>query len=226
MQKMKSILVIIYVLISSSLLNAQSDICKCLDGIGTVNGDEPSLVVEFANGQKLIVCGYEQQKISDNEILISEFDIFNCQTKKSLVQFGAVDLCRIVHKEDKVIINKLKKLPAGKNWEWINISIGVQELGEKNGDIYITQLVPNFKKLKIDSKLIEEFFQQVSFLKGKGYSNKFEEIIGKLEVLSLNGNSQAYSILMNFEEYFNFKPDGAIAEQWKDALATVNWTKK
>jgi len=32
--------------------------------------------------------------------------------------------------------------------------------------------------------------------------------------------------LYDLENYFNYQTDGAIAEQWKGAVATVKWIKK
>jgi hypothetical protein len=50
-----------------------------------------------------------------------------------------------------------------------------------------------------------------------------EDDLGRLEVLSIQGNEKAWKILKNYEKFTGEKADGALAEQWKDAVATVGW---
>ena len=63
-------------------------------------------------------------------------------------------------------------------------------------------------------------------MKGTGKLDNPEELLGRLEILALNDIKKAVDILNDFENYFNYKTDGAIAEQWKDAVATIKWIRK
>ncbi len=62
--------------------------------------------------------------------------------------------------------------------------------------------------------------------KGKGIGENWEKIIDFLETLSINGNEEAWNILKNYKSFTGQETDGAIAETWKDAIATVEWIKK
>lgn len=60
-------------------------------------------------------------------------------------------------------------------------------------------------------------------MKGTGKLENPEEILSRLEFLALNDFNEAVDILCDFENYFDYQTDGAITEQWKDAVATVKW---
>lgn len=80
MQKMTKQLTIILTIISITV-TAQSTDCRCFNGIGSSEFDEPSLTIDFSNGTTLSVCGYEQEKLNENEVYISEFNVFNCKNR-------------------------------------------------------------------------------------------------------------------------------------------------
>ena len=58
---------------------------------------------------------------------------------------------------------------------------------------------------------------------GLQYDWEWEEIIGKLELLSLIKNEKALEILLNLEKITNYQLDGAFKEQYNDAVSNVNW---
>jgi hypothetical protein len=62
--------------------------------------------------------------------------------------------------------------------------------------------------------------------KGNGFGSEWESDLGKLEVLSLLGNNDAWEILKNYEDFTRDTTDGALSEQWEDAVATVKWIKE
>ena len=115
----------------------------------------------------------------------------------------------------------LQYLPAGNNWTWKFIQIGKQIITCEKDLLKISSLIPQYSQVKIDSELENGFLK--SLKKGKGFSEDWENEIGKLEILSLNGNEIAWEVLKNYEEFTGFKTDGAIAEDWKKAIANVEW---
>ncbi len=223
---MKQTLLSIIFIASSLLLFGQESNCKCFNGIGSSEGDNPSFTIEFKNGIILSVCGYELEKVAQNEIRITEFNVFNCKTGESLVEFGAVQTCNVKSDKNELIITELEYLPAGKNWKWKLIPIRKQIIKETGNDVVVLPFQKAFVRNDIDQAETEQFLKELENLKGKGFNNDFENIIGKLEVLALNNNSIAENILINFEKYFNFELDGAYAEQWIDAKATLRWINK
>ncbi len=225
MQKMTKLLTIILTIISITV-TAQSTDCGCFNGIGSSESDKPSLTIEFSNGTTLSVCGNEQKKLSENEVLISEFNVFNCKTGEQLVEYGAIKNCIVKKDEHGLTITELKYLPIGENWKWEQVKIGLQQIFVKENKLIVLNQKPAFRKVKIDEKRTESFLQKLRKMKGVGKLDNPEEILGRLEVLALNDIKEAVAILYDFENYFNYRTDGAIAEQWKDAIATVKWIKE
>ena len=223
---MRIITLLSFLLLISTLLIGQTNSCECFNGIGSSENDKPSLIVEFVNGQKLSVCGYEQKKISENEVLISEFNVFDCKTGKSFTEYGAVQNCQVSFENGVLKIIEFKYLPAGKNWEWKQVQIGLEQIFVKENKLIVIGQKPKCENIKIEKERIDEFFAELDSIKMNGKIENPEEILGKLEILSLNNNQKATTILFDFENYFNYVTDGAIAEQWKDAIATVNWIRK
>jgi hypothetical protein len=70
-----------------------------------------------------------------------------------------------------------------------------------------------------------EFINDIILNKDNGmqYDWEWEEIIGKLELLSLIKNQKALEILLNLEKITNYQLDGAFKEQYNDAVSNINW---
>ena len=191
--------------------------CGCYNGIGSSENSEPIMTYNFSNGKSVSVCGYKET----GKKHISEFNVFDCENGKSYAEYGAVDNCFIIPGNDTLTIQLLQYLPAGNNWTWEFIQIGEQIITSEKDSLLISSLVPQYLPVKIDSELASGFIK--SLKKGQGFSEDWENEIGKLEILSLNGNKKAWEILNNYEEFTGFKTDGAMAEDWKNAIAYVEW---
>lgn len=198
--------------------------CNCFDGIGSSDKDKPILVHHFLNGKSISVCGFYDEEIQSNQLIMSEFAIFDCETGKNYVEFGATQTCAIKTTQKALIIEELKYLPVGTDWKWEFISMGEQQISEKEKELIISEMKPKILSLSIDKKLEIAFLN--SLKRNSGMSPNWEEQIGKLEVLALNGNEKAMDILKNYETFFAIKTDGALAETWKEAIANVEWMNK
>ncbi|MFA5556199.1 MAG: hypothetical protein WCY06_05045 [Flavobacteriaceae bacterium] len=196
--------------------------CNCFDGIGSRKGDTATLVLNFRNGQSISVCGFVDKEMEGTTI--SEFNVFECKTGKSLTEYDAMQICKLYKKKDSLIIQELKYLPTGKNWTWNLIQIGEEIITIKDKKIFTTGNKPKLEKFAIDDNDAEIFLN--SLTKGKGHNNEWELEIGKLEVLTLLGNERAKYILENYEEYTGQETDGAVRETWKDARAITEWIKQ
>jgi len=137
------------------------------------------------------------------------------------VEYGAIQICKIEEKKDTLTIYELKYLPIGTNWNWELIQIAKQEILVTEGNLIANPQIPDLEKFIIEETEQTQFLN--SLKKGNGFGAEWESDLGKLEVLSLLGNKKAWEILKNYEEFTEDKTDGALAEQWKDALATVEW---
>jgi len=200
-----------------------SNECSCYNGIGSSEADKPIFSSSFSNGSSVSLCGYLNEDMQKGSQIISEFNVFDCKTGTALVEYGALQTCRVIKKENSIVIEELSYLPAGENWEWMLIQIGKQTLLPKGEGIYVQPQIPKLEKIKINKTKQSKFLN--SLQKGNGFGEEWESDIGKLEVLSLIGNDRAWEILKNYQEFTGELTDGALAEQWKNAIATVEWIK-
>ena len=69
--------------------------CNCFDGIGSRKGDTSIFVMKFSNGERISVCGFVDKEME--ETTISEFNVFECSTGKSLTEYDAMQICRACH---------------------------------------------------------------------------------------------------------------------------------
>ena len=196
--------------------------CKCFDGIGSSKDDTPILELNFSSGQRISICGFLDKEMEG--IIISEFNVFECNSGKPLAEYDATQICRIIEKPDTLLIQELKYLPTGKNWDWNLIQIAEQIITTKDKKIFVSEKKLKLEKFNIDENEATLFLN--SLKKGKGYSNEWELEIGKLEALTILGNEKAKYILENYENFIGKETDGAMAETWKDAKSTASWVKK
>jgi hypothetical protein len=64
-----------------------------------------------------------------------------------------------------------------------------------------------------------------SFKTNKYKTIDTEELIGRLEILALTNNLKAKKILIELKNDSNIILDGAIKEQYNNAIAKINWMK-
>lgn len=199
--------------------------CRCHMGIGASEKDKPVLTYSFTNKRSVSVCGFVDKEMQEQGTIISEFNIFDCETAKSYVEYGALKICRINEKQDELEIQELRYLPIGKDWSWELVQIGEQTITPKGSQLQVSQLKPKLQSYRIDRKQEEEFLN--SLKEGKSIMGlDWEKIIGQLESLSIIGNKKAWDILKNLEEFTHDKFDGHLAETWKESVANVHWTRK
>jgi hypothetical protein len=156
-------------------------------------GDTPTMILTFSNGQSISVCGYIDKEMQGN--IISEFNVFDCNSGKVISEYDAMQICRIIPKKDTLIIHELKYLPTGKNWKWNLIQLGEEIITIKDKKIISTGIKPKLEKFSINEN--EANFYLNSLTKGKGHNKEWELEIGKLEVLTLLGYKKAKIILEN-----------------------------
>jgi len=195
--------------------------CQCYNGIGASEKDNPLLIFDFSNGKSVSICGFKDPDLQTTELNISEFNVFDCLSGKSYVEYGAMENCIIKTKKDTLIIQLLKFLPTGENWKWSSVQIAEQIITTDLNEIKVLKIKTKYQPTSIDNKLQSDFLRTLK--RGQGFGNNWEDDLGRLEVLSLLRNEKAWEILKNYEDFTGEQTDGALAEQWKDAVATVGW---
>lgn len=195
--------------------------CTCFDGISSAKTDKPIFAFDFSNGKSVTVCGHKEEDLDSKDLQISEFNVFDCSTGESLVEYGAMESCLIKTGKDSLIIQLLKFLPIGEDWKWTYVQIGEQVIIAENEELVVSGINARYHAKTISEEQQSTFIRSLE--KGQGSGSNWEDDIGGLEVLSLLGNDEAWKILKNYEDFTGEKTDGALAEQWKDAIATVEW---
>lgn len=206
------------------VLLSQTKPCTCENGIGSSKGDKPLNEFTFQNGVTVVICGYSENNT------YSEFDVFNCETGKSISRYGAVQNCRLKFDNDTLRIIELKLIPSGENWSWQLEEIAMEYITLNQEQNFTSFKEPAFEQLdtSIPTPKHEEFLDYfyLNLDNGLQYDWNWEELIGKLEVIALTGNQRAIKLLLNLEELSNYKLDGAYKEQYNDAISTLTWITK
>ena len=193
---------------------AKIQACKCYNNLD----EEPIKTYTFSDQNSISVCGY----IENDDF--SEFAIFDCKTQKLIANYDAVQTCKLNFENDQLHIAEITKLPANDNWEWNDLQIAEEIITIKNGNVISLGSKPKTINISISEKAQLDF---LNLLETENYRKlDIEEILARLEVLSISGNKRAKKKLYSIENDENYELDGAIAEQYKSAIASIEWREK
>ena len=185
--------------------------CKCYNGLE----EKPNKIYTFSDNNSISICGYEE----NNEY--SEFGIFDCKTEKLISGYDAIQTCKLNFDNDKLYIIELNKLPTNDKWEWNDIKVAEEIITIKNKSIISLGTKPLKVEVSISEKTQTEF---LDLLETENYKKiEIEEILARLEILSICGNERAKKKLYSIENDKNYELDGAYAEQYRNAIATIEW---
>lgn len=197
-----------------------SEQCECFNGIGATQGDKPIYDYSFSNNQSIAICGYQK------EAVISEFDVFSCKDGSSIAQYNALQNCKIEFKEDTIEITELKHLPSS-NWEIKLLPIKKELIVLIENAIKAQGQTPYFIQPDISIEQQNAFLDEITNTKNPELQKdwNWEMIVAKLEVLSLMQNPKAEQTLLEIQTLTNHTFDGAVMEQYKHAIANIEWIK-
>lgn len=215
----KNIILVSILLLNSFFVIGQNNSCNC----GTKQEEKPIYYYVFSDGTEIKICG----SISVDS-LITEFTVYKCNSDIIISQYDGYQHCKISFSNDTIQIIEYKWLPSGINWNYNQTKIGKELIVEKNNTIISLGEVPFFDKLEISEKEQNDFLNDIIVNKDNGlqYDWSWEEIIDKLELLTLMDNKRAKEILLNIEQLTNYKFDGGVLEHYKSAIANITWMKK
>jgi len=219
---MKTNFLISLVLLFSNSLIGQADTCGCYNELGSVEGDKPIYSFKFNDDKIITICGFKEGDF------ISEFNVFDCSNGTSIVEYDATQNCQIKFTNNIIEILAFKNLPTKENWglQPTEISKEVIVLTSKGFESLGAKF--SFSPPIIDKKKQNEFLEDILLNKDNGLHQdwSWEEIIDKLELLSLMNNEKAENILFNIEKLTNYQFDGGVKEHYRDAIAIIKWMKK
>lgn len=199
--------------------------CSCYNGIGAVEGDSSIYSLSFSTGQEIIVCGLKTTISYCGKPVFSEFNVYQCNSSQSLAEYSAMDNCLLTSRGDTFVIQNVNFIPVGDSWSWQCVPMAEQYFTPVRDSIVATELNPIKLELPdINPDSVNQFLQQIRDAKSN-YSS-WEEELGRLETLSLMGSDEAFELLKDYNKYIDGELDGALAEQWKNAIATVEWVTR
>ena len=188
--------------------------CKCYNNLE----GKPIKIFTFSNNHSISICGYQE----NDEY--SEFGIFDCTTEKLISEYDAIQTCKLKFKNDKLFIIELNKLPTNDKWEWNDIKVAEEIITIKNKSVVSLGSKPLKVEINISEKTQKQFLDLLEIENHKKV--EVEEILARLEILAICGNERAKKKLYSIENDKNYILDGAHAEQYKDAIANIEWRNK
>jgi hypothetical protein len=218
---MKALFLVIFTLFFLNCKNKESlfvSNCNCYKGIGGDENSTPNYQFTFKNNQSISIYGYIENDT------ISEFNVFDCSNGNSLTEYNAIQNCKIEFNNNKLEIFELDKFPSGNNWKWKTQRIALETITQSENGLIVHSQIP--LKLTHEISLEEQKIFLDSFNTAKYITFDTEELIGRLEILALTNNFEAKKILIDLENDSNILLDGAIKEQYDNAIAKINWMKK
>jgi hypothetical protein len=204
-----------------SELHIKSPYCQCLF-FEHVQTDLPNFQFNIG-GLKGTICGYLLNRISENKIKISEFSITDCQKDEMIVFYSAVQTCYIEIIDEKLKITEVTQLPFGKNWNWIELPLKERNLFLGTDNELVLGAEKSVLNYSLSNEKIEQYLEMVESKRKNNESFEIETTIGAILKCALNGNQKAKDILLNFNDYFGFKLDGAFQEFYNDAISIYNF---
>jgi len=180
-------------------------------------------VFSFSSSIKLGICGYH--KVVGKDTAYSEFCLFQCGFNKVIDEWDATQICRINQVRDTLFVKELKGLPVGKNMEakWAPFYINKYYFtnGVLKQETFYRKDLKNYSDLQI-----HEVLDEYKKLKKDGNYEHLLLVANRLFWAYVSGSKEAEAKLMTMEQKFG-PFDGAIAEDWKDLLATYeHWKSK
>ncbi|MBF4465417.1 hypothetical protein [Flavobacterium sp. LC2016-12] len=188
--------------------------CKCYNELK----EKTIKIFTFSDNNSISICGYEE----NNEYF--EFGIFDCKSKKLISGYDAIQTCELKFENDKLQIIELNKLPTNDKWEWNNVKVAEEIITIKNNSIISLGVKPLKVETKISEKTQTEFLNSLETEKYKKFDT--EEVLARLEILSIIGNERAKKKLLSIENDKNYELDGAYMEQYRSAIASIKWREK
>ncbi len=179
--------------------------CKCPKN--DYAGTETDTIYNFSKGKKIALCGYR----NDDETF-SEFVLVNCQNKKIINSWGALETCKINLKNEVLYINELVEIPIKSNeyekitWSFFEIYFSDNNLKTKK---YLNKDFPNYNPKKIE-EIIKKYENQKKVI-----NNQTMILINKLFICSISGSKKAKKYFNNVLSEYKFL-DSAFKEEYNE----------
>ncbi len=172
--------------------------------------------------RKLIIEGWVEIT-KKNDTTISEFMLTDCQNKKQIGFWGALQPSHISQQNDTLLIAELINLPIGHNFDYYFAPVFLNKFFFVNNTLK-KKKVFNTTLQHYSNSQIQEVFKLHATLNKKDYE-KIIEVADMLFWSYVSGNTQAEKRLNEFKSKFG-PFDGHVAEEWDSIWETYLLYKK
>jgi hypothetical protein len=154
----------------------------------------------------------------------SEFILSVCGQETIIDFWGAVLTCRLKVNKDTLLVDQLRDLPIGKNFEFQE-TIWTTEKIYFRGQKLVRELVVNRQIRKYSQDEIQSVLKTYETAK-TGVDEGKMEIANNLFVATISGNKKARQYFKEFKNKFG-RLDGAFSEEYSDLTAMLEqWDRK
>jgi len=185
-------------------------------------GTKTDTSFHFSNGKTIVLCGYKNP--DSNPTTFSEFVLAVCGQDTIIDFWSAVHDCRLKIWKDTLLIEELKNLPTGKNFDF-------QETVWTTEKIYFSGQKTN-RKLEVNRRIskynLEEIKQVLkTFERAKpGIDDSKMEIANKLFLATISNDKTSRLYFKEFKTKFG-PLDGDFAEEYNELNSMLKqWDKK
>jgi hypothetical protein len=162
-----------------------------------------------------VACGYEDARAS-GRVRASEFEVFRCDDRKRVLQFGALETADLNEVEAGLHLVRVSNWPFGKHWTWKAVPVGESTL-----EIESTELTwqPRLPKPELTDTEIGRFLQKYAAAVrhlGRNYTPD-ENVVAQLFAATVFGSQDAIRLFCSMPHDVNL--DGAVLELYRIAVA-------
>ena len=193
--------------------------CPCPDSIGAEAGSEALIRIVSSSGHPvLLACGYLEKRQADGDVIASEFDVFRCGRKESLLSFGALQTCRLHAEPSRLVVIEFARWPFGHGWNWVDEAAWEYVVSAEGGKRVSKRMVlaaPRLTTAQI--AVVLEGYDKCRASLQTCDLEQIEEVVGRTLVAALAGSTAAQQALFSLAS--ELKLDGHGAEVYTSAIS-------
>jgi len=197
---MKLLLKMLLFLVIGQMASAQikKQSCNCPTGQDLAHQGAPEKIFYFKNGQQIGLCGDIEP--GNKDTIYSEVILYHCGAEGFFRGWNGTQTCKITQDNDTVVVEKLVKLPVGKNMEVVSTSFRIEKF-YYSGSKFITLSVYRTDLPKYTPAQIKNVLDQYTSLT-RGDYDKALLVYRQLFWSYVSGSSEADEYLEKFEQQF------------------------
>jgi hypothetical protein len=190
--------------------------CKCPTSM--YSGTKADTIFHLSGNASIVLCGGKDTGIIKGKVLYSEFVLSVCGSDKIIKFWGALQLCNLKVRKDRLIVETMVYLPVGKSMAYQETVWTIEHIGVvKNKvvrDSVINPQLPKYIKSQVNGVL--NLYKSTPNLN----NDKTIELADRLFVSAISNDKKARYYLLNFKNKFT-NLDGVYAEEYDTIISML-----